>query len=115
MVALQLASFCAFSGQPLFYLQDLGPGQASGLNDSGQVVTFTVLTTFPNEVSGQVHDRMPVIVQPNDYQRWLDPENQDVADILATPPSEGWIAYPVSRRVNSPKNDDRKLIEPEPA
>jgi hypothetical protein len=35
--------------------------------------------------------------------------------MLATPPSEGWIAYPVSRRVNSPKNDDAKLIESEPA
>ena len=38
---------------------------------------------------------MPVIVQPKDYGRWLDPENEDVADILAAPPSEGWIAYPV--------------------
>ena len=60
-----------------------------------------------------VHNRMPVIVQAKDYQRWLDPENQDVADIPATPPSEGGIAYPVSRQVNSPKNDDAKLIEPE--
>jgi putative SOS response-associated peptidase YedK len=67
------------------------------------------------EVSAQVHDRMPVIVQPKDYQRGLDPENQDVADILAPPPSDGMIAYPVSRRVNSPKNDDVKLIEPEAA
>jgi putative SOS response-associated peptidase YedK len=57
---------------------------------------------------------MPVIVQPKDYERWLDPENQYVADILAIPPSEGWTAYPVSGRVNSPKNDDAKLIEPEP-
>jgi putative SOS response-associated peptidase YedK len=32
---------------------------------------------------------MPVIVQPKDHQRWLDPENQDVANILATPPSTG--------------------------
>ena len=44
-----------------------------------------------------VHDRMPVMVQPKDYQRWLDPDNQDVADVIATPPSEGWIAYPVKR------------------
>ena len=51
--------------------------------------TFIVLTTFPNEVSGMVHDRMRVIVQPKDYQRWLDPENKDVADIRATPPSHG--------------------------
>jgi putative SOS response-associated peptidase YedK len=62
-----------------------------------------------------VHDRVPVIVQARDCQRWLDPENEDVADILATPPSERMIAYPVSRRVNSPKHDDAKLIEPEAA
>jgi putative SOS response-associated peptidase YedK len=58
---------------------------------------------------------MPVIVQQKDYQRWLDPESEDVADILATPPGKGWIAYPVSRRVNNPKNADAKLIELEPA
>jgi len=75
--------------------------------------TFTILTSFPNEVSGMVHDRMPVIVQPKDCERWLDPENQDVADILAPAPSSGMIAYPVSRRVNCPKNDDAKLIEAE--
>jgi putative SOS response-associated peptidase YedK len=61
-----------------------------------------------------VHDRMPVIVQPKDYQRWLDPENGDVSDLLAPAPAEGWIAYPVNQRVNSPKKDDAKLIEPEP-
>jgi putative SOS response-associated peptidase YedK len=83
--------------------------------EQDRLYTFTVLTTFPNEVSGQVHDRMPVIVQPQDCRRWLEPANHDVADILATPPSEGWVAYPVSRRVNSPKNDDAGLIEPEPA
>ncbi len=60
-----------------------------------------------------VHDRMPVIVQPKDYDRWLDPETGDVSDLLAPAPVEGWIAYPVSRRVNSPKNDDVKLVEPE--
>jgi putative SOS response-associated peptidase YedK len=68
----------------------------------------------PDEVSATVHDRMPVIVQVKDYQRWLDPENEDVADILAMPPAAGWIAYPVSRRVNSPKNDGRGLMEPDP-
>jgi putative SOS response-associated peptidase YedK len=57
--------------------------------EEDRLYTFTVLTTFPNGVSEQVHDRMPVIVQPKDYERWLDPENQDVADILATPPSTG--------------------------
>ena len=51
--------------------------------------------------------------QPKDYQRWLNLDNEDVADIIAPPPSEGWIAYPVNRRVNSPKNDDARQIEPE--
>ena len=48
-----------------------------------RLYTFTVLTTFPNDVSATVHDRMPVIVQAKDYQRWLDPDNQDIADIIA--------------------------------
>jgi putative SOS response-associated peptidase YedK len=65
-------------------------------------------------VSGTVHDRMPVIVQPKDYQRWLDLENQNVTDILAPPPSEGMIAYPVNRRVNRPKNEGASLVEAEP-
>ena len=83
--------------------------------EEDRLYTFKGLTTFPNEVSATVHDRMPVIVQPKDYQRWLDPENEDVAGILAPPPSGGWIAYPVSRRVNTPKNDEVRLIEPEAA
>ncbi|MET1083436.1 MAG: SOS response-associated peptidase family protein [Burkholderiales bacterium] len=46
-----------------------------------------------------VHDRMPVIVQPKDYPRWLDSENQDIADIIAPPPSDGWIpAQPRSQQ-----------------
>ena len=81
----------------------------------GCLYTFTVLTTFPDDVSATVHDRMPVIVQPKDYQRWLNRGNKDIADIIAPPPSAGWIAYPINRRVNGPKNDDAKLIEPEPA
>ena len=60
--------------------------------EEDRLYTFTVLTTFPHEVSGTVHDRMPIIVQPKDYRRWFDAENEDVSDMLATPPSEGWIA-----------------------
>src|SRR5262245_1054744 len=81
--------------------------------EENRLYTFTVLTTFPNDVSATVHDRMPVIVQPEDYQRWLDPENEDVSDLLAPTPADGWIAYPVNRRLNDPKNDDPNLIEPE--
>ena len=44
--------------------------------EEDRLYTFTVLTTFPNDVSATVHDRMPVIVQPQDYWRWLDPETR---------------------------------------
>jgi putative SOS response-associated peptidase YedK len=74
--------------------------------------TFTVLTTFPNEVSATVHERMPLIVQPKDYARWLDRDNAGIADIVAPYPVKGVIAYPVSRSVSDPKNDDARLIEP---
>ena len=40
---------------------------------------------------------MPVIVRPKDYQRWLDPENEDVTDLLAPYEARGMVAYPVSR------------------
>ncbi len=82
--------------------------------EADSLFTFTVLTTFPNEVSTTIHDRMPVIVQAKDHAHWLDPKNQEVADLLAPYPSSGMVAYPVSERVNNPKNDDARLIEPEP-
>lgn len=66
-------------------------------------------------MSARVHDRMPLIVQAKDCARWLNPEETDVAEPLAPYPAKGMIAFPVSHRVNSPKNDDAKLIEPEPA
>ena len=54
--------------------------------ESETLFTFTVLTTFPNEISATVHDRIPLIIQPKDYARWLDRENADIADILAPYP-----------------------------
>ena len=58
--------------------------------EADALFTFTVLTTFPNEVSATVHDRMPVIVQAKDYARWLDPENEEIADILAPSQPRAW-------------------------
>lgn len=58
---------------------------------------------------------MPLMVAPKDHERWLDPENKDVSDVLAPAPAGGWMGYPVNRRVNDPKNNDAKLIEREPA
>ena len=57
--------------------------------EEDRLYTFTILTTFPNDVSGRVHDRMPLIVQPKEYERWLDPGNENVSDLLAPAPVEG--------------------------
>ena len=81
---------------------------------SEPVETFTILTTTPNELVAQIHNRMPVIVGPADFDRWLDPKASaaDVAGLLKSYPAGEMEAFPVSTRVNSPKNDDAACIEP---
>jgi putative SOS response-associated peptidase YedK len=84
----------------------------------GSVVeSCTLLTTQPNDLVRPLHNRMPVILHPQDYQLWLDPGMQQ-ADRLkpllrAYPPAE-MAAYAVSRFVNAPRNDDPRCIEPLP-
>ena len=76
----------------------------------------TLLTTQPNELLKRYHHRMPVILDIPHFQRWLDPSAQSVKDIahLLTPyPADAMIATPVSRRVNSPANDDQQCLFPD--
>src|SRR4051794_41103508 len=66
--------------------------------------TFCIITTAANELVGRIHDRMPAILRPEDYDRWLTLDLN--ASKLLTPfPSEPMAIWPVSTRVNSPKND----------
>ena len=77
--------------------------------------TFTILTTAPNEVAGAIHDRMPVILARNEYDRWLDPEVSDpeaLQALLDAYPAAEMVAHPVSTRVGSPSQDDPGLVEP---
>jgi putative SOS response-associated peptidase YedK len=83
--------------------------------DNSALETCVILTTDPNDLMRRIHDRMPVIVSPNDYGRWLDPaiEKPDqLAALLRPYPGDGMIAYPVSPHVNSPAHDDPRCIEP---
>ena len=76
--------------------------------------TFCILTGAPNPLVNPVHDRMPCIVDPNKYARWLDSEVEDfapLATILSPFPPERMTAWPVSTRVGSPRNNDPLLIE----
>jgi len=83
-----------------------------GPKDGEQLETCTIITTEANELCQPVHDRMPVIRARENYERWLDVSEPDPADLLCPFDSAAMRAYPVSTRVNSPKNDDAELIAP---
>lgn len=80
----------------------------------GEVMTFSILTTESNPLMAKIHDRMPVIIRPENYATWLDPEFTDVNQLqmMTKPYPERFMKiYPVSRRVNSPQHDSADLIE----
>lgn len=76
-------------------------------SEADTVETFSIVTTEPNDVVGELHDRMSVVLEPDAESRWLDGE--DVA--LDPYPDEEMCAYPVSTAVNSPQNDSPELVE----
>ncbi len=83
------------------------------LSPEGEVLdTCTIVTTEANDLLRPVHDRMPLIIAPEDYSRWLDPENAEVADLVAPFPAERMACYPVSTAVNAARNDGPSLIVP---
>lgn len=83
--------------------------------EDGKVLeTCTILTTEANEVLRPVHDRMPVILHPEDYQLWLDEDERKqelLNDLLQPYPASEMISYPVSTLVNSTRNKGADLIE----
>ena len=71
--------------------------------------------TAGNQLVDKLHDRMPVILAPDDYPAWLGEDSASPPDLLALLrpyPPDAMRAYPVSTVVNSPKNDKPECIEP---
>ncbi|MBS1802392.1 MAG: SOS response-associated peptidase [Acidobacteria bacterium] len=76
--------------------------------------TFTILTTDPNELMEPIHNRMPVILQPRDYDRWLalaDPSHLPI-DLLRPYPTEEMKAWKVGKGVGNTRNNDPSLLDP---
>ena len=71
---------------------------------------FTVLTTRPNKLISAIHDRMPVIVPAARIDDWLTAPPAEAATLIGPAPEDALIATPVSRRVNSVKNDDAACL-----
>ena len=80
----------------------------------GAMPSVALITTAANALSGKIHDRMPVIIAPEDYATWLDrkADAKALSRLLAPYPARQMTAHAVSPRVNAPANDDPALIEP---
>lgn len=76
-------------------------------------VTCTILTTEANEVVGEIHDRMPVMLEPDEEETWLDADDEDELESVLDPyEGDDLRTYTISRAVNSPDNDTPEIIEP---
>jgi putative SOS response-associated peptidase YedK len=101
-----------------------GPFAFAGLYDTwkspadGQALSSCAIITTSakeHELMRSIHERMPVILPKKAYKLWLDPENQDLDELVALLqpyPADKMIAYPVSTLVNSPRNNSPECIRP---
>jgi putative SOS response-associated peptidase YedK len=79
-----------------------------------KIETCTILTTKPNSLVADTHDRMPAILKPEDYDLWLDPGMTNVpllADCFTPFDLRSMKKYPVSMRVNRAENDDPECAQ----
>jgi putative SOS response-associated peptidase YedK len=116
------AKTAAKQKQPYFIrFRDGEPFAFAGLWDAWEqgadayIESCTLLTTEANALTRRIHDRMPVILRPQDFNLWLDPTVQRperLVHLFAPYPSEEMEAFPVSLRVNNPSNDDPTCVEP---
>lgn len=106
--------------QPYFiHMKNDQPFAFAGLaerwkNGDEVLESCTVITTDPNPLMARLHDRMPVILPPEEYDLWLDPEFQGkekLLSLLRPYSDEEMEAYPVSTTVNSPKNETASCLE----
>ena len=73
--------------------------------------TFTIITTYASEIIGELHDRMPVILEPPDWPTWLGEVEGDPAALMRPAGEDVLKVWPVSKQVNSPKNNGAELLE----
>jgi putative SOS response-associated peptidase YedK len=107
---------------PMFIrLKSDAPFAFAGLYDVWQsapdktITSCAIITTRPNELMQTIHTRMPVILPKSAYSSWLDPANQNLAELIALLepyPADAMLAYPVSMLVNSPRNNSPECIQP---
>jgi putative SOS response-associated peptidase YedK len=83
--------------------------------DASTLLSCTIITTGPNELLAEIHNRMPVILPPTVYELWLDPAERsptDFTNLLRPYPAAEMTAFPVSTLVNNPRNDTPECVMP---
>ncbi len=83
----------------------------------GPLYTCCVITTDANAAMAPIHDRMPVLLQPSQFDAWLDPQNEDIDGLkamLVPAPPDAVVVHPVDPAVNQARNEGAQLIEPLP-
>lgn len=97
--------------EPLFSMAGIWDTWKNPEGDS--VHSFSILTTGPNALMSNIHDRMPVILDRGDEKYWLEDSQPDLLLSLLRPyPADKMTAYPVSKLVNSPANDRPEVFQP---
>ncbi|MGE0759236.1 MAG: SOS response-associated peptidase [Pirellulaceae bacterium] len=106
----------------LIHRQDDGPFAFAGLwerwrggADGEAIESCTIITTDANPVTRPIHDRMPVILEPEDYDRWLSPDVQDreeLESLLVPSLTQDLVADRVSTYVNNPRHEDEACVQP---
>jgi len=103
----------------LIHMQDDRPFAFAGLWERWKggdevIESCTIIVTETNEVLEPIHDRMPVILSPDDYDFWLDSEfegKEKLEEMLRPYTGDDLEAYPVSTMVNNPTNDVEECVE----
>ena len=107
--------------QPYYiHMEDRPPFAFTGLWESWskhreEIHSCTILTTDENNLVGETHHRMLIILSPDNYELWLDLDMlkaEPLLDLLRPYPDDVMEAYPVSKRVNKPSNDEPSCVEP---
>jgi len=82
--------------------------------DGEPVQSFAIITTAPNELIKPIHDRMPLIIEDDGLETWLNPDTElkDLLNIMSVYPKNKMRAYEVSRAINNPANDTPDVAEP---
>jgi putative SOS response-associated peptidase YedK len=79
-----------------------------------EIKSYTIITTQPNDLMATIHNRMPVILNKEDEELWLNPdvvEPERLLSLLTPYPEKEMEAYPISTKVNSPKNNEPSITQ----